>query len=116
MGFERNIGRAGLVLALLLGAVPVAAAPPEPLIVTQLPDPDPGYVARPEPKLQVTQSRGDPDENSIDTAMQTFGRAIGQAALLEEQAIEVRCRSAEPSGGSAVARFAWEANCRYQRH
>jgi hypothetical protein len=117
MGFERKMGRAALGLVLLLDAASAAAAPPEPLIVTQLADPDPNYVPPHEPKLNTIRASDQLDQgSSLDQSMQEFGRAIGQAAMLQQQAIEARCRSGAPSGSSTADRFAWEASCRYQRH
>jgi hypothetical protein len=116
MGIERLIATAVLGLALLPGAAAAAAAPPEPLIVTRLADPDPNYVPpRGESAERSTMSAEDL-EPTFDEAMQDFGRAIGQAALLQRQATEARCRSGAPAGGSASDRFAWEASCRYSRH
>ena len=88
------------------------AAPAEPLIVTQLADPDPNFV--PEgPHSAWKRSREAMPR--LDASMEAFGRAIGQAALVEQQAIEERCRNAAPAAASATDRFAWAASCRYTR-
>lgn len=48
--------------------------------------------------------------------MQEFGRAIGQAALVEKQQIAARCQAGEPTNATDEQRFAWAAACRYSRH
>ena len=117
MGIERKIRKMLLGVALLPGAAPAIAASPEPLIVTQLADPDPNYVPPPDGTHGTRRSSDLVDDNvTLDQAMQDFGRAIGQAAMLQQQAIEARCRSAEAVPAGGAGRMAWEANCRYQRH
>lgn len=48
--------------------------------------------------------------------MQTFGRAIGQAAMIEQQQIEARCRAGAPQNATREQLFDYEASCRYSRH
>jgi hypothetical protein len=116
MRFKRKVILAMLAAALLLSAAPAVAAPaPEPLIVTKLPDPDPGFVPTREPKLVVTRSRGDPDENSLDGAMASLGQAIGQMIKVEQQAIESACKSGEPPKPGTADLYTWRARCSYQR-
>jgi hypothetical protein len=116
MEFERKVGRAAFGLVLLLGAAGARSASHEPLVVTQLADPDPNYVPPRLPKLDETRASDDLDDKpTLDQAMQDFGRAIGQAALLQQRAIDARCRS-EAAPADRADRLAWEANCRYQRH
>lgn len=115
MEFERTILRAGLGLATLLGGQPATAAPLEPLIVTQLSDPDPSFVP---PALQPKHGRRfaeTDDSPTLDAAMQDFGRALGQAALLQQQAVEQRCRATDAASATGQDRLAWEAACRYVR-
>jgi hypothetical protein len=115
MGFERKISCLCLIIA-SLGANPAVAAPAtEPLIVTRLADPDPNYVPPPAERHAARMGRQD-ESPTLDSAMQDFGRAIGQAAILQQQAIEARCNSGAPVPSGGAARWAWEANCRYQRH
>src|SRR4051812_40928068 len=118
MGYKRNIRRGALCTAMLLGIAHLSpAAAGEPLIVTLLPEPDPGLVAVPDPKLKLTILRGAEEEQSVlDDAVENFGRAVGEAVLAQQQAIEARCRSAQHLKSNAVDRFAWAANCRYSRH
>ena len=116
MGFGRIRASLALCLSLLLGGAPATAAgPSESLIVTQLADPDPNYVA-PDESGSRARSRKQHAMPALDAAMQEFGRAIGQATLLQQQAIEQRCRTAAPVAESVTDRFAWAASCRYARH
>lgn len=119
MGIEREFARAALGLAIALAAVHSNAAPQsEPLVVTQLADPDPNYI--PLPAVSKPQSRkleADDDQNpTLDEAMQDFGRAIGQAGMLEQQQVDARCKSINTSQVPMEQRYVWEANCRYRRH
>ena len=117
MGFEWNIAQAGACLALLVGGTAVAAPPPEPLIVTRLADPDPNFVPPvdgPRSRLAATADE-DLQDPALDRAMEDFGRAIGQAALVQRQAIEARCKSNDATHASASERFAWQAACNYVR-
>jgi len=115
MGFMRII--AGAALALAPVGAPAADAvgipAPEPLVVTQLADPDPNY----RPPLAEGSERNSRDRKmpALDAAMQDFGRAIGEAALLQQRAIEAKCGSGAPVPADGAARWAWEANCRYDR-
>jgi hypothetical protein len=116
MGFRRILAGLALCLSLLLGGAPTAAAGPSAaLIVTQLADPDPNYVPLDESgsKARSQEQQAMP---ALDAAMQEFGRAIGQATLLQQQAIEQRCRTAAPAAETVTDRFAWAASCRYTRH
>lgn len=105
MGFKRNIVRAACGGVLLLtGTVTIAA--PEPLIITKLP----------EQELLVTRSPVTDQHPSLEDAMHGFGRAIGHAIQVEQQAIEAACKSAErPKAGTAAA-YDWRARCSYQRY
>jgi hypothetical protein len=115
MGHAREFIGVAFGLALLAGAAGASAAPPEPLLVTRLPDPDPNYVPPLEPKLGGR--RDDADQNpTIEEAMQDFGRAVGQAGLAIREKVEARCREKIPADLSAEQRFAWEARCSYRRY
>jgi hypothetical protein len=115
MGVERTI--VGALIALLAGtAQPAVAAPGEPLIVTQLPDPDPYYVPPAEHSSGARKVASGQRDSALDAAMEQFGRAIGQATRLQQQAIDARCRSGVPASAGTSERFAWEASCRYSRH
>ena len=118
MGVERNIVCAVIAVASIVGAAPAFADPKEPLIVTQMADPDPYYVPpAPDGKHRQASASADADESvRIEEAMQDFGRAIGQAAMVEQQQIEARCRSGHPESATPEQRFAWAARCRYSRH
>jgi hypothetical protein len=115
MGFGQKMELAAVALlgcaAVPSAAAPQASAPPEPLVVTTLPDPDPNYVPR-------DDGRGEPaleQRHGLDLAIEEFGRAISQAALLQQEAIAAKCRSGAPPEATASERFAWEASCRYSR-
>lgn len=102
--------------AMLAAAGPVAGASREPLIVTPIHEPDLGIVAAGEPRLQLTVLRGTDDQQSaIDEAIESFGRAIGQAARADQQAMEAKCRSSQAAAISAAERLAWATNCGYRR-
>ena len=116
MGLLRNILCTIIGAALLFSASAFAAAPSEPLVVTQLPDPDPNYVPPPEPKGSVRKSDAKDEDTTIDQAMEDFGRAIGQAGMVIREKTEAACRAGIPANIAPEQRFAWEARCRYQRY
>ena len=93
MGIEREFARAAFGLAIALAAAASSAAPqPEPLVVTQLADPDPNYIPLPavsKPQSKTLQAEDDQDP-TLNEAMQKFGRAIGQAGMLEQQQVDAR--------------------------
>jgi hypothetical protein len=106
-----------LGFAIALGAVPCGAAPPsEQLVVTQLADPDPNYVPPPAESKSRSKALQTHESPTLDQAMQDFGRAIGQAAMLEQRQVDARCKSIDLSKIPVEQRYLWEANCRYQRH
>jgi hypothetical protein len=102
MRIEPIIGCATLGALLFAGAA--TAAPPEPLVIEQLADPDATFIT------VGADLRSAPDE-----AMQSFSRAVAEATLLQQQAIQAKCSSVRAPAASAVERYAWEANCRYRR-
>lgn len=112
MGFKRKIAVAATCAAL---AVAANAAPPEPVMTTRLPDPDPTFVP-PRAEHASHARRRSGEEDRLDLAMEEFGRAIGQAALIEKQQMAARCQAGESANATAEQRFAWAAACRYQRH
>lgn len=117
MGYVRQIVCVAIAVALLSGASAANAAPREPLVVTHLPDPDPDYVLPPpEPKRPAGRRDNANQDTSIDTAMQTFGRAIGQAGLVIRQKAEAKCRERIPADVPVEQRYAWEASCSYRRY
>ncbi|HEV2593999.1 MAG TPA: hypothetical protein VGU01_02220 [Sphingomicrobium sp.] len=117
MAIERDLVGALLLSALLVGAAPGVAAPGEPLVVTPMPDPDPDFVPTRDDKQRDRETIGSRDANArIEQAMEAFGHAIGQAAMIDQQQIEARCRQGEPESATPEQRFAWAASCRYSRH
>ena len=94
MGFERKIFCLCLTIA-SLGADPALAAPAsEPLIVTRLADPDPNYVAPAGERHAARMSRQG-EAPTLNSAMQDFGRAIGQASTVSF-AMRSKCSADEP--------------------
>jgi hypothetical protein len=105
-----------LSAALALSAAPVdARSAKEPLIITPLPDAEAGFVQTGEAKLVVTRSAASEETPSIDDAMASFGRAIGQAIGVEQQAIQAACKSAEAPESGTPAAYEWRARCSYVR-
>ena len=117
MGFRRDILGVAFVVTVLAGASGLNAAAPEPLVVKHLPDPDPNYVPPPAEVSGAARPAEDADQDaSIDQAMETFGRAVGQAGLVIRQRVEAKCRESIPADVPAEQRYAWEARCSYQRY
>jgi hypothetical protein len=106
MGFKREILRAAYGSVLLLSASVAAAQPPEPLIISKLP----------EQELVVTRSALAEQRPSIDDAMDRFGEAIGQAIEVEQQAIKAACKSTQNRKPGTPAAYDWRARCSYQRY
>jgi hypothetical protein len=106
----------GFLMAIALAApAALPAAAPEPLIVTQLPDPDPYYVPPPQHGSRTPDLSTDLDP-MLDLAIQDFSRALGEAAAAERRAVEARCQSGDARAANGTDRFAWAASCRYSRH
>ena len=117
MGFGRNLARGAFGAATLLLAVQASAVPLEPLVVTRLADPDPDFAMRqPGSKNGSAHSAESAANDRVEDAMQTFGRAISQAAMIEQQRLEARCRTGAPVNATREQLFAYEASCRYSRH
>lgn len=116
MGYVRTIAHRALCAIVLLSAGAASAAPREPLIVTRLADPDPDYVDSGEPQSSKPRTSQVDAESKVEQAMRTFGRAIGEAAVLQQQQIEALCSGGAPTNAKTEQRFAYEASCRYVRH
>lgn len=114
MGYLRAIGTIGAAAALVGAAQPAIAAPAEPLVVTKMSDPDPNFVPPPPERRGRVQIRED-ENPTLTEAMEQFGRAIGQAAMIQQQNMEARCRSMASGSMSDTERLAWAASCRYSR-
>lgn len=117
MAIKRNIAQPVLLGALLAASPAALNAAPEPLVVTKLTDPDPNYL----PLQAAAPSRRVTDEDSgagarVDSAIENFGRAIGRAAIIEQQQMLTLCRSGAPANATPEQRFDYEASCRYSRH
>ena len=104
MGLERKLRRSAIAVVLLFGANGAVAAAREPLIVTELSDPNLVPLAGSEPS----------SERSPDDAARRFSLAVAQAIQSEQRSIEQACRSRTTPDGAA--RFDWRANCLYRRH
>jgi hypothetical protein len=74
---------------MLCVAQPAPAAPSEPLLVTQLSDPDPDYVPppaeRPQPKKARRSKLQSADPPTIEQAMENLGHVTGQLAQMAPQ-------------------------------
>jgi hypothetical protein len=69
----------------LCAAQPLLAAP-EPLVVSQLPDPDPNYVPPPPERKAARRAQGNPDDSStLDQVFENLGRVTGQLAKMGQQ-------------------------------
>ncbi len=117
MGYGLDVTRVALGAAvLLIVGASAAAEPREPLLVTKLRDPDPNYVA---PVVRHGETRGasEADANArVEEAMESFGRAIGQAEMVEQQQMDAICKAGAPVNATREQLFAYEASCRYSRH
>jgi hypothetical protein len=106
MGFKRKTYRGVFALALLAGAPAVSGATlQEPVVVTPLGDPEQELVP-------VSAPAAAP---SLEQRIAEFSRAVSQANAAEGQAIEAQCKSTAAAAAKGADRFAWAANCRYQR-
>jgi hypothetical protein len=85
-------------MALLLGAAMTpatspafAGAPGEPLIVTEVPDPDPNFVPPREPKRKARPARARKTAKpTMNQVMEDLGRLTGQLELLGQQVRQAR--------------------------
>jgi hypothetical protein len=117
MAFRRKIIGQAVCAALSLCAVHAIAAPREPLVVTKMSDPDPGFVPAPADHAAADRWAARADEDAkLEQAMEDVGRLVGQAAMVQQQQVESRCKSGLSADASAEQRFAWAASCRYSRH
>ena len=97
---RKQIFGALLPASLLLSAAQPAAAGPDPLVVTQMPDPDPGFVPPPpERKAKHAARKQDDDNPTLEQAFENLGRVAGQAAQMEQQ------RRGESGEAATKARF-----------
>jgi hypothetical protein len=82
----------GIVVAAAAAAstAPALAAGGEPLVVTQLADPDPNFVPPPEPKHKPQAAPTTPAKQTLADAMEAVGSAAGRLAKLQERARQER--------------------------
>jgi hypothetical protein len=66
-------------------------------------------------QLSFVPPASDAATTPTDDPMLNFRRAISEAALLDRQQIEAKCRSAQSQSATREQRFAWAANCEYAR-
>ncbi len=102
------IVQATVASTLLAAAAAAVPGPKEPLVVTQMADPDRYFVAR------RTDDAG--DNARIEGAMQSFGRALQEAALITRQQMQAKCSHGQHGAETPEQRFAWAAGCGYSRH
>ena len=65
--------------------------------------------------LAFVAPAADAKPNPAEEAIQNFRRAISQAALLQREQTEARCRAGQREGATREQRYAWAANCQYAR-
>ena len=88
-----------LPASLLFVAQPVVAGP-DALVVTQMPDPDPGFIPPPpEKKAKHAARKQDDDNPTLDQAFENLGRVAGQVAEMEQR------RRGESGEAATKARF-----------
>jgi hypothetical protein len=117
MGSRRKIIGQAVFAGLSLCAAHALAAPREPLVVTKMTDPDPGFFPPPADRSAADRSAAKADEDArLEQAMQDVGRVVGQAAMIEQQQIESRCRTGLAADATAEQRLAWAGSCGYSRH
>jgi hypothetical protein len=81
MTCSRIVAAPALTALVLCAAEPAVAAPADALVVTQLADPDPGFVAPKPEKRQPHAARKVDDENpTLEQAMENLGRVTGALA------------------------------------
>src|SRR5579875_3609425 len=108
--------------AVLAGTIMSFASPAhalgakEPLIVTVLPDPDPGFASGQVKKSSSDQWIEAQEQLNSNAALLSLKRAIGEAVLSQKQRTEAQCAKGEGAKESNEERFAWAANCRYRRY
>lgn len=115
MGYKRDMLRSAFCAALAAVTGPASGEPREPLVVTNLANPASGTIAASEPWLKVTRLNGDDQDLALDQAVANFGRAIGEAAHADRQALDAKCRSSQGQAASVADRFTWAVNCQYSR-
>jgi hypothetical protein len=106
VGFERNIRRSALAVAVALGASGADAASAGPRLVAARPDPN---------LILLTAQAEQPGEQPLDQATERFRLAIVDALESDQRAVEEACRSRPAADTNSSARFAWEARCLYRR-
>jgi hypothetical protein len=115
-----HIGIAMLVaLPAMTGAYPAWATPGEPLVVTQLSDPDPDFVPPPEPKRTPHRNAKPSADPSLEEAMEIVGQATGNAARMAKersdhalQDIDQQvCNTLKAARGSGIDHSDWERSC-----
>lgn len=114
MGVLRIITTLGIAAALPGAVQPALAAPDEGLVVTKMADPDPYFVPTKAGRPGRAAVHSD-DNPTLSEAMEQFGRAIGQAAMIQQQNMEAKCRSMANGSMSDAERLAWAASCSYSR-
>lgn len=108
MGLKRKTGQLALCLAMIIcPAAAGAASPGEPLVVTNLGNPE---------LLVITQGApAGTEDPALGGAMRGFASAINEAAAADQESIAARCKSIVRVPANGAFRDAWEANCRYLR-
>jgi hypothetical protein len=83
-----------LPIALPCAPGPALAAPADQLVVTQLPDPDPGFVPpKPEKSVAAPKRNSDDENPTLDQAFENLGKVTG--ALAQKMGAQYRPSDAD---------------------
>lgn len=91
--------------ALLFGAAQVSARAKDSLVLVPTSGAELAFVA------PASDTVVDP----VEEAIKNLSRAISQAAAVQQQQTQAKCRAAQTQGATREQRFAWAANCQYAR-
>src|SRR3954447_15964127 len=110
MGCGRDLVRAIIAIALLLGGSVATAVGPPRSGWTPLPDPNAGFVPFSQPHRQST-----PDGRA-DQLIAAFSAEVARAIAVQRQENEVVCRASAAGHHSLLRSADWHAHCSYRRY
>jgi hypothetical protein len=108
MKFGREVTRAILTVALLLGGANATAAGSAPSGWTPLPDPNAGFVPAEQHSL--------PAQRALDRFIADFSVEVARAIAAQQQENDVACKDFAAAHHAAPGSAVWQANCRYRRY